>query len=67
MAFAYCPDCAARLYLGRSPWLGQPVTCDHCDAELEIINLRPPELDWTDELLDTDWRPEVEIAESVPV
>lgn len=54
MAFAYCPDCAGRIYLGQKPWIGQPVLCDHCDADLEVTNLHPPQLDWTDELLDDD-------------
>lgn len=48
MAFAYCPDCSARIYLGRKPWLGQPTTCDYCDSDLEVVQLNPPLLDWTD-------------------
>lgn len=55
MAFAYCPDCAARIYLGRKPWLGQPVTCDFCDADLEVVALNPPALDWVDSGDDQDW------------
>ena len=55
MAFAYCPECVARLYLGRKPWLGQPVICEHCDADLEVVKLNPPELDWVDDVTDRDW------------
>jgi lysine biosynthesis protein LysW len=54
MAFAYCPDCAGRIYLGRKPWLGQAVICDHCDADLEVVGLNPPALDWADGLDDED-------------
>lgn len=54
MAFAYCPDCAMRIYLGRRPWLGQPVFCDNCDADLEIVRVNPPQLDWVDELVDIE-------------
>jgi lysine biosynthesis protein LysW len=55
MAFAYCPDCASRIYLGPKPWLGQPVTCNRCEADLEVTNLNPPELDWIDALVSESW------------
>ncbi|MGD2206911.1 MAG: lysine biosynthesis protein LysW [Anaerolineae bacterium] len=55
MAFVYCPDCASRIYLGRRPWLGQPAMCDHCNADLEVIELDPPQVDWVDELASRDW------------
>jgi lysine biosynthesis protein LysW len=48
MAFAYCPDCSARIYLGHKPWVGQPATCDHCESDLEVVQVNPPILDWTD-------------------
>lgn len=48
MAFAYCPECSARVYLGRKPWLGQPATCDECEADLEVTLLNPPRLEWVD-------------------
>lgn len=54
MAFAYCPDCASRIYLGQRPWLGQPVFCENCDADLEVVRLGPPQLDWVDELADAE-------------
>ncbi len=57
MAFAYCPDCSARIYLGRRPWLGQPIMCDYCDADLTITKLNPPKLDWAD----ADWEEEPEL------
>jgi lysine biosynthesis protein LysW len=52
MAFAYCPDCAGRLYVGKRPWVGQPVSCDHCDADLEVVQVNPLVVDWTDNLQD---------------
>lgn len=54
MAFAYCPDCSARIYLGQKPWVGQPVTCDYCESDFEVVQVNPPRLDWADgELEDT--------------
>jgi alpha-aminoadipate carrier protein LysW len=55
MAFAYCPDCAGRIYVGRKPWLGQPVLCEDCEADLEVVHLNPLELAWVDELAMRDW------------
>ena len=52
MAFAYCPDCGARIYLGRKPWLGQPAACDQCEADLEVTRVNPPILDWVDNVED---------------
>ncbi len=54
MAFAYCPDCAGRIYLGRKPWVGQPAICDYCDADLEVVKLNPLQLDWADNVPDED-------------
>lgn len=54
MAFAYCPECSARIYLGRKPWKGQPAFCDNCEADLEVVSLNPPGLDWTDNLFEED-------------
>jgi lysine biosynthesis protein LysW len=48
MAFAYCPDCSARIYLGHKPWVGQPAFCDHCESDLEVVQVNPPRLDWAD-------------------
>ncbi len=61
MAFAYCPDCSTRIFLGRKPWVGQPVTCDYCDAELEVVRVNPVELDWVDELAAEDPEEEWEL------
>ncbi len=61
MAFAYCLDCGARIYLGRIPWVGQPAYCERCGADLEVTKTNPLQLEWTDDLVDTDPDPEEEI------
>lgn len=57
MAFAHCPNCRARIYLGRKPWLGQPAMCDYCESDLEVTQLTPLMLDWAD----GDWEEEPEL------
>lgn len=46
MATALCPDCGQKIVIGPKPKKGQWVSCPHCNADLEIINIRPIELDW---------------------
>jgi lysine biosynthesis protein LysW len=55
MASAYCPDCDGRIVLNTTPRIGKRLVCPHCDAELEIIDLDPIELDWVYEESDDDW------------
>jgi len=55
VAIAYCPDCGNRIDLGRKPWVGQAAFCQKCDADLEVIRTNPPELDWSDNLVDENW------------
>ena len=43
---AYCPDCDRLIHLPSKPSVGDPVTCPHCRAKLEVIDLNPIELDW---------------------
>jgi alpha-aminoadipate carrier protein LysW len=45
MAMAFCPDCGQGIDLARARE-GQLLMCPNCDAELEVISLNPPELDW---------------------
>ena len=40
-----CPYCGARVALNKSSRVGDIVYCQDCDAELEILNLKPVELD----------------------
>lgn len=46
---ATCPDCDEAVKLGPHPQRGQRVTCPECWADLEIIRLDPPELDFAGE------------------
>ena len=43
---ARCPDCERKIGLWPSVKVGEQVVCPYCEAELEIINLAPVELDW---------------------
>jgi alpha-aminoadipate carrier protein LysW len=43
---AFCPDCGQKITLSGDARLGQEVICPHCDAELEVVEMDPLELDW---------------------
>lgn len=52
---AKCPMCSADVPIPKSAKLGTLVVCDQCDAELEVVSLKPLELDWPlDDLEDED-------------
>ena len=57
MADAKCPMCGATVQVSDKRKLGDIVVCDQCDAELEIVSLKPIELDWPldDYEEDDDW------------
>jgi lysine biosynthesis protein LysW len=46
MAAALCLGCGNRINLGARPLEGQQLICTKCGARLEVISLRPLELDW---------------------
>jgi alpha-aminoadipate carrier protein LysW len=46
MARGFCPECDAEVGLGKTPKVGQKVTCSSCGAYLEVIETSPIELDW---------------------
>jgi alpha-aminoadipate carrier protein LysW len=53
-----CLDCERTFELSFQPVEGQIITCPNCDAELEVINVQPLELDfyyedWDED--DEDW------------
>ena len=50
-----CLDCEKSFYLDYQPIEGQIINCPHCEAELEVINVNPLELDFYFEDLDDDW------------
>ena len=57
-AKAICPSCGEWVKLPDHPKIGQKITCLECEADLEVIEVNPVELDWAymeDELDDEDW------------
>jgi hypothetical protein len=44
-AIVICPDCGERLVLRGVLQLGTQIWCRNCEAELEIVNLEPVEVD----------------------
>ncbi len=58
-AVAVCPDCGEKITLRGTIRLGREVICPNCDAELEVVETEPLELDWIydeeDEEEDEDW------------
>ena len=54
---ATCPDCGEKIPVRGTIRIGQEVICPHCDAELEIVETEPVELDWAYE---DDWDDEEE-------
>ena len=41
-----CPLCGEKINSNMKPWIGMPVICPACEAELEIVGLNPVSLDW---------------------
>jgi lysine biosynthesis protein LysW len=50
---ARCPECASTVALGKSVKLGEFIECHECGTMLEVISLKPLELDYA--LGDEDW------------
>lgn len=44
---AVCPGCDSDIQFSSEPRIGTEVDCRSCGAALEVIFLRPIELDWT--------------------
>ncbi len=57
---AVCPDCGEKIPLSPPIRLGAQVTCPNCEAELEIVETDPVELDWVYEDDDYDYEQEDE-------
>jgi lysine biosynthesis protein LysW len=51
---ATCPDCGKVVRLRAPVRVGQEVACPHCEAELEVIETDPVELDWVYDEYDGD-------------
>jgi Zn-finger nucleic acid-binding protein len=44
--FAKCPLCRENVHIGSDIKVGSRILCPGCDAQLELVSLIPPELDW---------------------
>jgi len=53
-AIATCPDCGAKIVLQGAIDVGLGVRCPNCEADLQVVNLTPVELDAIDETLEGD-------------
>jgi hypothetical protein len=58
MAIAFCPDCEEPVHLGQTPKVGQRIVCANCEADLEVIEVSPLELDWAYDEPSEDWSDE---------
>jgi lysine biosynthesis protein LysW len=64
MAGWYCADCGGEILLGSSGELGLKIVCVHCDIEMEVTSVDPPEVDWA---RDWDWEEErASVQEAFP-
>ena len=46
MLQAACPECHSQVTFACAPQLGERTECTACRAALEVVKLRPLELDW---------------------
>lgn len=46
MPYARCPQCEEKIYFPEMPDIGDIVECHSCETRLEVVGLRPIELDW---------------------
>jgi lysine biosynthesis protein LysW len=46
MLQAVCPECHSEVRFEAAPKLGQRTECAACRAALEVVKVRPLELDW---------------------
>jgi lysine biosynthesis protein LysW len=44
-AIVTCPDCGEQIVLRGFIHLGLKVRCENCDAELQVVNMTPVEVD----------------------
>lgn len=60
---AYCPDCDGPIRLRGKVALGMRVTCPSCGTELEVVSLKPLELDWVYDYEDEEFEEDYEEEE----
>jgi len=46
---ALCPDCEEEISFNVTPKMGQKFSCPNCETPLEVVSLRPLEVDWDDD------------------
>ena len=46
MPSGYCPDCDEEIVMNSPVGLGQKLACPHCGADLKVMGVDPPQLDW---------------------
>ena len=44
-----CLACEDDIYISQNPKIGSYIYCDTCDAEFQIIDLKPVLIDWPDD------------------
>ncbi len=64
MPLAICPACDEDVRIGGRARIGQTMTCVHCGARLEVVEVEPIELDWA---YDDDEELEEESAPGLPL
>ena len=42
-----CLSCSQDITVGRSPKVGNFLTCDSCDSQFQIIAVEPVRVDWS--------------------
>ena len=45
-SIAYCPECGAEVRLKEIAEIGARVRCPKCGERLDVVQVRPPELDY---------------------
>ena len=53
-AIVTCPDCGEKLVLQGSLQIGVRIYCQNCEAELEVVNLAPVEVDGVSQELEDE-------------
>ena len=46
MPHVYCLDCDSKIVLHNQIQVGDECVCNECDAEFQIVNVSPVEIEW---------------------
>ena len=46
MPHVYCLDCDSKIILHTQIQVGDQCICNDCDAEFQIVNVNPAEIEW---------------------